>query len=92
MSQDAVVVLVCCLLLIMSFAYAGLTWWAAFLTALTVLLGAFEWLALRVTGKTLSQQFGELRKKNRYKADALLVLLLIATMALCYHLITMTPR
>ncbi len=89
MSRDAFWVLVMCLLLLFAFAYAGLYWWAAFMLAFTALLGIFEWLALKVTGKTLSQQFGELRKRKRWVADALLLLLFVSSLALIIHLIAM---
>ncbi len=92
MSRDAWLVLGMCFLLVFAFAYAGLYWWAAFMLAFTVLLGVFEWLALKITGKTLSQQFGEFRAKHRWKADALLLLLVAAVLGLVLHLIAMTPR
>ncbi len=80
------------MLLIGLAVWMGLWWWVGFLTAFTLLLGVFELLAWKYTGKTLSAMFGELRAKNQLKADVFLLAFIVAALALVLHLIAMTSK
>lgn len=50
--------------LLAAFVLAGLWWWVAFLAAVYLVLGAFEFLAVRRTGRTLSAQWLEFSRRH----------------------------
>lgn len=47
--------------------------------------GLIEWLAVKYTGKTVSQKFWALSKKNKKAGWIIIICMLIAWLALLYH-------
>lgn len=71
-----------------AFALAGLWWWVAFLAVVYLALGAFELLAVRRTGRTLSAQWLEFSRKRPWIGGLLAAALGGFVGYLIYHLAT----
>lgn len=76
-----------CIVLIVTFAFVQLFWWVAFLTALALVLGIFEYLLDRKTGKTLSQRFWDFKSRNPVAGYIVLGVLTLAYAGLVVHLL-----
>ena len=84
--MDAVVVLCIATTLVAAFWLAGLHFWAWFWVGLIALLGSFELGAKLATGRTLSQQFWDFRKRKPKTAWWLTGLLAVLWLGLLAHL------
>ena len=74
-------------LLIVPFLLAKLWLWVWLWGYVLVGFGVFELIAYLSTGRTLSQQFGDYRKKNRGRGNAILICMLLSWLLLLWHLV-----
>jgi len=77
------------LVLVYTFLWAGLTWWAVFWVGVLLWLGVVELYLEKTTGRTLSERFGELRARKPWKAWVVLGVFWLAIIALTWHLLSM---
>jgi len=66
-------------------ALAGQWWLFAVFAVFFVIFGLIEWLAVAKTGKSVSQKFWALTKKNKFLAWFVWVGMLVAWLALLWH-------
>lgn len=66
---------------------AGLPIWGWFFVSLTILLGVFEYISYRITGKTLSATFWDLMARNPRTGTLILVSLTLGWAILILHLL-----
>ena len=70
------------------FGAVGLWYWAGFVLAILVVLGAFELASVRARGKTLSQEFKEFAERKPVWAGVILAVLFGALGWIAAHLFT----
>ena len=67
-------------------ALCGQWWLFSVFMVFGVIFGLIEWMAVAKTDKTVSQKFWDFSKKNKAKGLIILIGMLIAWLALLYHL------
>jgi len=68
--------------------YSGQVYWTALWVAIGVTVLAMEYVSLKVTGKTLSRQFKELKERQPRKAFLLLLSYWLTLLGLTWHLLS----
>jgi uncharacterized membrane protein len=66
----------------------GLYYWGHFLLSLFALLGVWELITVRKTGKTLSEHYTDLVRDRKFLGAILTVIFVAAFGYLIYHLLT----
>ena len=84
--SDAIWALLAIILLLVPFWLAKLWLWVWLIVAIALVVGIMEGVAVLSSRRTLSQQFGDFRRRHRMAAFALLALLALAWGALLWHL------
>jgi hypothetical protein len=85
-----VAVFVCAFAFIIGlFAAVGLLWWSLLWVLIGASLALVEYLAWRKTGKTLSEQFGQLLRTKPDIGWLLLIVMSLGFILLIWHLIAM---
>ncbi len=74
------------ILLIVPFMLAKLWYWVFLWAYVLVGFGVFELIAWLKTGRTLSQQFGDYRRNDKLKGNAILGAMLLGWLLLLWHL------
>ena len=72
--------------LLVPVAVVGQWWLFSVFMVFFVCFGLVEWLAVKKTGLSVSQHFWEFSKKNKVKAWIVLGSMLVAWLALLWHL------
>ena len=84
--EDWVVLLPAAILLLTLLAISGLWYWLAFFGCVIGLVLGFEWMATKLTGLSISDQFRTWKKQHPYLSKAILFAAGLLMASLIFHL------
>ncbi len=85
--DESIVVFIMLLFLVVPWFVVGLNIWGWFFVCVSILLGLFEFISYKITGKTLSQTFWDFMKQHPKTGIVVLSSVSIGWIILMLHLL-----